>query len=274
MMLEIIALIKEIPNVVWSAVIAALISLGGIILSNRGNNQRLIVQLQHNAEEKTKERIHAIRSEVYLSAVEFIESTNIQMSSLSSRDLTKNDITQELQVIAGAMAKLKLVAGPETSKLASELGVISGAVFLKLLSSLKPIHYEKIEIGIADDLYVETSEEAKRIQREIDALNQSGVMDYIKYQALRQAYEFSFSQSQKYAEDRASAWERHAVVLNDFNEVLMLEMKALTEAQLNLMVAARLDLGLDSDLQELRRQLELQWTVMKNEYRKAITVVS
>ena len=267
---QIFQAIKEIPDVIWSGVIAALIALGGVWLSNISNNSRLNLQLRHDADEKSKERVYSLRSNVYLGVAEYIETTNIHLSTLSGRDLTKLDMSMELQAIAGAMAKLKLVAGAETSKVATELGSAFGSVFLKLLTCLAPLQEEKTQIEIYDKLYHEATDEVKRIQHEIDKIVQNGDLDYLKYQALDSALNFNLEQSSGYAETRSEAYERHNIKLQEFNSHLMLEMKGVTEIQLRLMISARNDLGLESDSKELRRQLELQWSVMQAAYKDSI----
>ncbi|TVT90830.1 hypothetical protein [Pseudomonas sp. RGB] len=265
-----ICAIKEIPNVVWSGVIAAFIALSGVWASNRGNNKRLSLQLTHDAQEKSKERIHALRSEVYLAVMEYIEITNIHLSSLSNRDLTKSDMSLEMQVIGGAMAKLRLVAEAETSKIATELGMAFGSAFLKLIFSLAPLQKEKVEIEINNDFYNEAHEEAKALQRDIDKIIQSGKIDYLRLQALQSAFDFKRKQTNEYASARAHACIRRSVELEEFNRILMIEMKSLTEVQLRLMIAARSDLDLTSNSQELRKQLELQWSVMQAAYESSI----
>lgn len=267
---EIFQVIKEIPDVIWSGVIAALIALTGVWLSNVSNNSRLNLQLRHDADEKSKERIYSLRSSVYLIVAEYIETTNIHLSTLSGRDLTRLDMSMELQAIGGAMAKLKLVAGAETSKIATELSNAFGSVFLKLLTCLAPVQEEKTQIEIHDKLYREATDEAKRIQHEIDKIVQNGDIDYLKYQALDSALKFKLEQSSDYAGIRSEAYKKHNVKLQEFNSHLMLEMKGVTEIQLRLMISARNDLGLASDLKELRRQLELQWSVMQAAYTDSI----
>lgn len=266
--------LKAIPDVVWSGVIAALIALSGVWASNKGNNERLRLQLAHDAAEKSKERIHALRSDVYLGVVEYIEITNIHLSSLSSRDLAKSDMSPELQAIAGVMAKLKLVAEPETSRIATELGSAFGTVFLKLISCLMPLQQQKVAIEINSNLYHELSSEVKRIQGDIDRFIQDGEVDYIRFQALQSALDFKRKQSEKYSDAMSEAHKKHGIELLEFNRELMMQMKFLTGVQLKLMIATRKDLGLDSDSVELLKQLELQWNVMQAAYKTSMASIN
>lgn len=83
--MEIVNYFKGVPDVIWSGVIGALVALAGVMLSNKGNSKRLNSQLQHDATEKTKERINTLRREVYLQAVECIEATSVHFFHNSAR---------------------------------------------------------------------------------------------------------------------------------------------------------------------------------------------
>ena len=56
-----LSFLSSIPAVVWSGLIASFLTLGGVLISNRSNTNRLLLQLQHDATEKTKERTAALR---------------------------------------------------------------------------------------------------------------------------------------------------------------------------------------------------------------------
>ena len=48
--------IKLVPNVIWAAIIASLLTLIGVVLTNIDNNRRLIKQLEHEGAQRDKER--------------------------------------------------------------------------------------------------------------------------------------------------------------------------------------------------------------------------
>ena len=69
-MSNIVDFLTSIPGTVWSGFIGALIALSGVLISNRNNTERLRIQLEHDAAEKQRERITALRRDVYLCAME------------------------------------------------------------------------------------------------------------------------------------------------------------------------------------------------------------
>ncbi len=266
-MLEVVGgVIEFVPDVIWSGLLASVITLSGVWVSNRSNNQRLSVQLKHDSVEKEKERIYALRSVVYLSVVEVIDVTLIHLSSLISRDVSKLDVSSEMQIVAGAMAKLKLVAEPETSKLANELGIAMGAVFMKIMPCLLSLQQVKMEIDTNSDLRDKAVENAEEIKIKINAYVKGVEGDEAGIQALHLARGLKLDQSVEFADATVEAHRKYSVAFQDFNNTLLAEMKPLTSVQSRLMIATRTDLGLVSNAQEIQRQLELQWTVMGAAY--------
>ena len=58
------SLIATVPAVVWSGVIAAVLTLSGVFSSNWSNTYHLKLQLEHDSNEKAKERKATLRRDV------------------------------------------------------------------------------------------------------------------------------------------------------------------------------------------------------------------
>lgn len=267
---EIFQLLKLVPDVIWSAIVASVITLFGVMLSNRSNTARLKLQLDHDAAEKAKDKISNLRRDVYLKASEDIENTNISISEMANRDLTNLNFTKELQVISGSIARLKLVAEPKTSILAGNLGVEFGSLFLKLLPQLAVIQDARTDIGVNQSLHDSSSAEVSRVVREMNRLKEEGRQDRIVFQNLQGSYEFHSNQAQQYAEAVALAYENLHAALREYSMKVFPEMKELSKLQLKVMVAIRTDLGIACDVADLQRQLERQWAVMEAAYGDAM----
>ncbi len=69
-----------------------MVTVGGVLISNGSNTKRLKLQLQHDANEKTKERTAALRREVYLRAVEELVKANAHLATLPQLDLSKTNL--------------------------------------------------------------------------------------------------------------------------------------------------------------------------------------
>jgi hypothetical protein len=267
---QIIEFMKTVPDVIWSGIVASAITLFGVMLSNKSNTIRLKLQLDHDANEKSIDRISNLRREVYLKAYEDIEVTNLHIGNLPSRDLASLNIMSELQAITGSIARLKLVAESKTSILAGDFGVELGALFLKLLPLLTVVHAARVDIEINNSLYESSSAEVSRVVRGMNKLNEEGRQDEVAFQSLQSSYEFNSSQARQYADARAVAYEALNVGLCEYSTMLFPEMRELSKVQLKVMVAIRGDLGIACDVADLQRQLERQWAVMEAGYGDAM----
>lgn len=263
MLSEIICFLKSVPDVIWSAIVASGITFFGVMLSNRSNTNRLVLQLNHDASEKSKEKISNLRREVYLKAIEDIEITNVHIGNLATRDLTNLNLTPELSAITASMAKLKLVAEPKTSILVGDLSVEFGALFLKLLPQLAVIQSARTGIEINNSLHDSSSAEASRRLNDMHKFNEEGRQNTTVFQTLKNAYDFFSEQAQQYADARSLASDVFNMRLQEFNAMLLPEMKELHKIQLKVAIAIRKDLGIACDVAELQRQLERHWAVME-----------
>lgn len=267
---EVVQFLQLVPGVIWSAIVASGITLFGVMLSNKSNTSRLILQLEHDAREKSKDKLNNLRREVYLKAIEDIEATNIHISTLANRDLANSNMNVEIQAIGASIAKLKLVAESDTARLAGELSAALGALVLKLLPRLMPLLEAKSDIEINDSAYISSSAEASRIMREMHKFNEEGRQDANIFQTLQKSHEFFCDQAQQYADARALAYDVRNVRMHEFNAMLIPDMKEISKLQLKVTVAIRNDLGIVSDVADLQRQLERHWAVMEAGFSNAM----
>ena len=268
--LEILELLKSIPSAVWSGVVAALSALAVVTISNRSSNKRLEIQLKHDTEEKAKDKISNLRKEVYLKAVEDISSINTHISAIASRDLTKTDLNAELQMITASMEKLKIVAEPETAKVADELSQAYGILILSILPRFVPLHEALSDIEINGDLYDKSFADACRVLRQMQDFNEQARQDMMVFEALQRSYEWFSDQSEQYADARAAAYKLRDERLLEFNAGLLPEMKKIAKIQLRLAMSIRKELSLTFDAAEMERRLERSWAVMGASYGDAM----
>ena len=268
--LETLEFLKSIPSAVWSGIVAALSALAVVTISNRSSNKRLEIQLKHDTEEKAKDKISNLRKEVYLKAVEDISSINTHISSIASRDLTKTDLNAELQMITASMEKLKIVADPETAKVADELSQAYGVLILSLLPRFVPLHEALSDIEINGDLYDKSFADACRVLRQMQDFNEQARQDMMVFEALQRSYEWFSDQSEQYADARAAAYKQRDERLLEFNAGLLPEMKKIAKIQLRLAMSIRKEFSLTFDAAEMERRLERSWAVMGASYGDAM----
>lgn len=264
-MTDITELLRSVPDVIWSAVIASCLTLGGVLVSNRSNTKRLEVQLHHDATEKQKERTAALRREVYLRTVEELTVANSHLASLPNADPTKANLADGLQGFLSSAAKLQLVAEPQTALLANQLVASYTELLLKLMIRVAPLHRAKLDINISDDLYNKAQAEVNRVLSEMTKYNESAQSSHEVFEALQQSFENHQKFASKHAEDRGKAWEHFNQLNIEFSRMLIADMQTLGQEQIPVMVEIRRDLGLTTDLNAFSDQMQANWKHMSGQ---------
>ena len=89
---SVITWLTSIPHVVWAAIIASGLTIFGVTLANRANKKCLILQLNHDAQQKDKEREMQLRRDVYIEAAEAIAEAIKDIQSLPNRIVFSNNL--------------------------------------------------------------------------------------------------------------------------------------------------------------------------------------
>ncbi|OHC28356.1 MAG: hypothetical protein A3J71_10380 [Pseudomonadales bacterium RIFCSPHIGHO2_02_FULL_60_43] len=263
-------LLSQVPNVVWSGVIASVITLTGVFISNASNTKRLRIQLSHDATEKSKERTGKLRQEVYLLVAEELGKVNNNIGSLASSDFTKDSALNEMSGLFSAVAKLQLVAEPSTAYLVSELNAKYGAAILRLIVASDPQRKTRIDIDIVSKSYEESLEQVKRYQGTISDMVDCGEVDTKAFEQLQKRHDFHLSQMNAHAQARNELWDIYLEKQLVFTKALISEMKPLSSQYVEALIAIRNDLGLPAERQQFESQMIRQWEVMEHELRKTI----
>ena len=246
----------NLPTVVWSGIVAALISLGGIVLSNRASIQRLKEQLEHDAREKHSDRLASLRKDVYLKLVTEMNRANAHLGTLAAKDPADGTFGEPLQAVIAELAKVQLIGSRETSAHAAELTALYGEALLRLIGIAMPMHEARTDIRIADDMYQQSFAQGQRVLGEMTAENESGSPNQTRQASLLQSFEHYRAQYASHSEDRNTAWDRYNSQHGNFAMAVLQETKRLGPAHIKLTCAIREEVGLDTDASELKRRLE------------------
>lgn len=256
----------SIPDIIWSGVIASVLTMSGVLISNRSNTMRLRIQLKHDSDEKVKERTASLRKEVYLETVSELVKANSHLASLPQLDITKINLSDGMQGFFASSARLQLVAEPKTALLLNQFSAEYGVLVFKLIAYLMPVSTAKADIQIANDLYSEAQVEVKRILGEMNRLNESGESNPLAFSALQSSFDFYSEQSNKYADELATAWDRFNRGNVEFQKFLFSWMRDMAPKQVPVMVEIRRDLGLTGSLNEMELQLQHQMQKMEESF--------
>lgn len=264
-MTQLFDLLRSIPDVIWSGVIASLLTLAGVLVSNRSNTQRLLIQLQHDAAEKSKERTAALRREVYLRAVEELTKANSHLASLPQSDPTNTNLADGLQGFFAAAARLQLVAEPQTALLVNQLVAAYAELLVKLMARVAPLHQTKLDISISDGLYNKAQAEVTRVLAEMSKFNEAAQTNEVVFSALRRSFDGNQALATRHAEDLSASWEKFSHLNAEFARQLISDMQDMGESQIPVLVEIRRDLGLTTDLNAFREQMQANWKRMSGQ---------
>lgn len=265
-MSELLNLLRSIPDVVWSGVVASVLTLSGVFLSNKSSNNRLRIQLEHDAAEQSKERTASLRREVYLVAAEELTKAQSRLAALPQSDIAKTNPADGLQGFFAAAAKLQLVAEPKTALLVNQLTGSYGELLLKLITRLLPLQEAKSDISINEDLYNKAQAEVTRVLAQMARFNEAAQVNEAVFRALERAFDAYQSQANTYAAARNVAWDKFNRLNVEFCRQLLIDMRSLSEQQIPVLIEIRRDLGLTAELGAFREQMEVQWNKMAAQF--------
>ena len=269
-----VELFASIPAVVWSGVVASVLTLSGVLLSNASNTKRLVLQLQHDSTERGRERTGSLRKDVYIKFAAELVSANAHLANLPQVDLDKTNLADGLRGFLAASAQLQLVADPKTTLLASQLSARYNELFFDLLKHLVPVSSARNDIRIADDQYVRANQEVNRVLAEMTRLNESGRPDQLAFEALARNGELQRTNAQAYAEARSEGWKQFNAALQRFQRFLLSQLREIGAQNIAVMVEIRRDLGLTGDLSELELHFREQWTRMEARFDSLIAMLA
>jgi len=190
--------------VVWAAVIASLLTLGGVMLTNRGNNKRLISQLEHDAKERENVRLMELRKSVYLESVEAISRNHLIVAQMPNLELSDYEIVQVFEKSSSSISKVNLVGSESTVRAMSKLSSELGAIYMKLSAKRLPLISRKVDIEILDGLIEKSSKERDRAIEMMKEFNIQGADDERLWSVIKRNFEFEAEQLEKYYSDRDS----------------------------------------------------------------------
>jgi len=251
--------LSTIPDVIWSGVIASLLTLSGVMLSNWSNTKRLRLQLQHESAEGAKQRKADLRKEVYLRAAEELVKANAYLASLPQADLAKMNAGEGMQGFFSAAAKLQMISEPTTSLLVSDLVGTYSELLLKALAKVQPIQSLQTKIAIRDEHYNRAQSEVSRVLAAMTQFNETASRDQAVFDALSRSFEFQQEQATKFAAERDELWKQRNALHLAFTKELIGEMKVVGEQGVHVLVAIRRELDVGGDVDQFLEQMEKQW---------------
>jgi hypothetical protein len=249
--MDVVSLFMGVPDVIWSGVIASLLTLGGVYLSNRGNNTRLRTQLEHDRNLKATERIFSVRKEVYLEGMESMANAINHLAELQP----PTDKPQESHIRRFLLlcAKIQLIAEPATNALVNDLAAMYNAFNLKFSGKKIPLKAAELrrELGKKkkESLYAERERLNSEIWR-LEAANNDEVLLNSHREAQMRILQSIEDFTQQLLDDELAV----SIEYSKFLKSMLPDIRLIAKAQAEVIIAIRSDIGLKSD----RKLLDIQ----------------
>lgn len=260
----------SLPTVIWSGIIAALISVGGVVLSNLSAARQLRMQLKHDTNQKLKDRLSFLRKEVYLQLYSDLTAMQGHLGALSEKDPASPEFAAPVQAANTQLAKVQLVGGNEVMKNASELQALYTESLFALMIAAKPLHELRTAIKLADQYYNQYLQEAQRVLNDITALNETGQPDPTKMAALKRSFDSFRTQYTNYANERSEFWDKYNNSQGEFVGAVKDQIARVAPTQARLMAALKNEIGIETDVSVLLSQIEANQARMGNALKEVL----
>lgn len=214
--------------------------------------------MEHDTAEKAKERLLALRRELYLKAVDANVRGLAYFGTLPQADFTKPDAELPIRNLLAVGAQLQLVVSQATVQIVSDVISAYGALQMKLIVKVAPMHNLRSDINIMNAQYDNAQAEIKRVLALMTQLNESGQRDPERFERLNRSFEFARQVSQEAANARAASWDQTNALQRQYMADLVPELKRLSELQTRLLMELRRELDVGGDIEIIKRIMQKQ----------------
>jgi hypothetical protein len=190
--------VESIPDAVWAAIIASLLTLSGVLATNRGNYKRLIKQLYHDAEERDKERKMDLKRQVYLEAAEAIMSMYSILNRLPDLTIIDSDLSEQFFNSSVSISKVNVIESDLTVKAISAVSLAISRKYLELTAKRLPLVQRQNEINIQNTLLAQSAAERDRMIELMKDFNLKGLVDQRLWKVINTNFEFEKKRCDEY----------------------------------------------------------------------------
>ncbi|CAC9651318.1 hypothetical protein, partial [uncultured Gammaproteobacteria bacterium] len=181
---EIICWFSKVPNVIWSAIIASLLTILGVWLTNKGNEKRQIALLEHEKLKFQSEQKLALKKEVFLSVASSFADVLGVIPKLINLEFTQKEIETKIENHSGIVAKSYLAARETTVAEILKYSSETGETFISLIKDRAVVLDHKKAIEIYQTTIDTANEEKNRIvsimkEYNLQGRNDPAAFDYL-----------------------------------------------------------------------------------------------
>lgn len=247
----------NLPTVIWSGVIAGLITLGGVIFSNLTSIWIQHRQFKNDRTARQDERIFAARERCYVEYIQHANDAAARLGLVADETFDTQEYSNAISNVLSSLQKIQIVGSSGTAAIASRL--IRETTDLSLQSQLKslPVRSSRLDRSLALEEFNSEIQLGKQIVEEIKLRTLNNNLDRRTDMLLNSRYREHESNWVRANEERKGFDQRVIQSLNEFNEYVLLESLRLAPLQIEMFSSIRTELGLTPELAERLAEFEI-----------------
>lgn len=250
-----VTFIASVPDVIWSGVIASVLTLSGILIANGSNTKRLRLQLKHDVEQKDKERLAALRKEVYLQAPKEAVKAMAYLGKLPSRDLAAIGDDEGIAGYAAVSAQIALISELPTVEAVSRLGNTFATALIDAMHGLDGVQDARTDNRIRQQRLDVVTAEIQRIQGEQQQMSESGNPNPARTRSLDYWLQTRMQEADSLRDELDQLRAKEQRLLFEYHKAAFERMPTMTEENIKVMRAVRKEIGLSHDLDDYEAQM-------------------
>jgi hypothetical protein len=270
-------LITAIPDVIWAAVTGAALTLFGVLLVNRSNTKRLELQLKADALENDKNRLAALRKEVYLQAPKEAAKAMAYLGSLSSRDLAKIGNDQGISEFSAVAAQIAVLSDMDTVRAVMQFSQVLTATFVDSLAELHEVQDTRQDIELLQGRLDLLQQDISRIQADQQHASELGNSSPGEDAGRKFWIDARTKEFTEVRLELNALRAQHQRALHEYHKRFMGKMPSLVTDNMNMMIAVRNELGLQGDaaafeaeMQKVTDELRSKFLAMSDEWARLL----
>lgn len=252
-LLVIVDLLRQVPDVVWAALIAAGVAFLTTTLSNRNSRNQLQMQLDHSARERDRDRAMALRREVYLPAFEAVARAQGAFGQAANPDVDLTAVGTQLLADLATMSKVHLIASEATIRGLFAFQRALMPAYFELLTRRTPIMIRRAAIATHQHLIDSALADQQRFVQMLQQLNLAGSTDAGARERINAQFAAAQNTFTEHADKQAALNREQIADQLSLTARLTELMPVVTEFIPETLVAARKELELPLDPVEYRR---------------------
>lgn len=247
--------IDLIPPVIWSGAIGAAVALIGVFFADRSNTKRLKLQLEHDATQRDRDRLAALRKDVYLQAPREAIKALSYLGKMATRDLATLGDDEGIAGYAAAAAQIGVISELPTVE---AVGALGNAMTLELIAAfreLQGVQDTRVDIQLGEQRLNVITDEIQRIQAELQAMSESGVQDPQRRGGLNYWLNVRMEEADELRAELDALRPKYQQLLFEYNKGFFERMPAITAKNISVMREIRKEIGLAHELDQYEAKM-------------------